>query len=84
MGGEVLKDVQQVDGRHRQVKQKCSFSLKKLVAPFLSAQLHETKTTFHMLFLSMVWIRGRHLALVTESGSAPHLRSLFFCTTVGS
>ena len=66
------------------MKRKCSFFLRKLVTPFLSAQSYGTKTTFHTLFLSLVQIRGRHLALVTESGSAPRLRSLFLRTTVGS
>ncbi len=84
MGGEVLKDVKQVAGRRWLVNQKGSFSLKKLVAPFLSAHPYEMKTTFHTLFLSTVRIRGRHLALVTDSGSAPRLRSLFFRTTIGS
>ncbi len=66
------------------MKHKFSFFLRKLVTPFLSAQSYGMKTTFHTLFLSLLRIRGRHIALVTESGSAPRLRSHFFRTTVGS
>ncbi len=66
------------------MKRKCSFFLGKLVTPFQSAQSYETKTTFQMLFLSLAWIRGCHIALVTESCPAPCLRSVFFRTTVSS
>ncbi len=52
--------------------------------PFHSCQHshNRTKTTFHSLFLSLVRIRGRHIALVTGSSSAPHIRSIFFRTTI--
>ena len=38
--------------------------IRKSVTAFISANHNRTKTTFHSLFLTLVWIHGRHIALL--------------------
>ncbi len=51
--------------------------------PFHSCQhsYNRTKTTFHSLFLTLVWIRGRPIELLNWKWLSS-MRPVFFCTII--